>query len=113
MLEEVKDAIDVSDTKVVPLKTTFSSGEKAPGDLYDEKLKEIAGLDSNTNTKITSLVGITADVGLSGALLSDRQHHFYGSKGSVPEAFYTGISTVLSVSPVLCNYRALYIQVLL
>jgi hypothetical protein len=38
------------------LKTTFSSGEKAPGDLYDEKLKEIAGLDSNTNTKITSLM---------------------------------------------------------
>jgi hypothetical protein len=39
-------------------------------------------------------VGITADVGLSRALLSDRQCHFYGSKGSVPEAFYTGISTV-------------------
>jgi hypothetical protein len=53
-----------------------------------------------------SFVGITADVGLSRELLSDRQCHFYGSKGSVPEAFYTSISTVLSVSPVLCNYRA-------
>jgi hypothetical protein len=40
------------------------------------------------------------------ALLSDRQYHFYGSVRSVPEAFYAGISTVLSVSPVLCNYRA-------
>jgi hypothetical protein len=39
-------------------------------------------------------VGITADVGLSRALLSDQQCHFYGSFGSVPEAFYTGISTV-------------------
>jgi hypothetical protein len=51
-------------------------------------------------------VGITADVRLSRALLPDRQCHFYGSKGSVPEAFYTGISTVLPVSPVLCDYRA-------
>jgi hypothetical protein len=40
------------------------------------------------------------------ALLSDQQYHFYGSVRSVPEALYTGISTVLSVSPVLCNYRA-------
>jgi hypothetical protein len=32
--------------------------------------------------------------------------NFYKSKGSVPEAFYTSISTVLSVSPVLCDYRA-------
>ena len=40
------------------------------------------------------------------ALLSDRQYHFYGSVRSVPEALYTGISTVLSVSPVLCNYGA-------
>jgi hypothetical protein len=54
-------------------------------------------------------VGITADVGISRALLSDRQCHFYGSKGSVPEAFFTGISTVLAVSPVLCSYRALCI----
>jgi hypothetical protein len=54
--EEVKDAIEISDTKVAPLKTTFSSGEKAPGDLYDEKLEEIEGLDSNANTKITSLM---------------------------------------------------------
>jgi hypothetical protein len=43
---------------------------------------------------------------LSRALLSDQQYHFYGSKRSVPETVYTGISTVLSVSPVLCNYRA-------
>jgi hypothetical protein len=49
------------------------------------------------------IVGITADVGISRALFSDQQCHFYRSFGSVPEAFYTGISTVLSVSPVLCN----------
>jgi hypothetical protein len=48
---------------------------------------------------IKRIVGITADVGSSRALLSDRQCHFYGSVGSVPEAF-------IPVSPVLCNYRA-------
>jgi hypothetical protein len=52
-------------------------------------------------------IGITANVGLFKALLSNRQCHFYGSKGSVLEAFYTSISTVLPVSPVLCDYRAL------
>jgi hypothetical protein len=56
--------------------------------------------------QLIGFVGITADIGQSRALLSDRQCHFYGSYRSVPEAFYTGISTVLSVSPVLCNYRA-------
>jgi hypothetical protein len=58
-------------------------------------------------------VGITADVGPSRAVLSDRQCHFYGSVGSVPEAIYTGISTVLSVSRVLCNYRASCIYLLI
>jgi hypothetical protein len=58
----------------------------------------------NINTQV--VVGITADVGSSRALLSDRQCHFYRSVRSVPEAFYTGISTASSVSPVLCDYRA-------
>jgi len=54
-------------------------------------------------------VGIAADVGSSRHYLSDRQCHLYGSVGSVPEAFFAGISTVLSVSPVLCDYSKLSI----
>jgi hypothetical protein len=55
------------------------------------------------------VVGITADVGHSRHYLSDRLCRLYGSYGSVPEAYYAGISTVLSVSPVLCDHRALSI----
>jgi hypothetical protein len=57
------------------------------------------------------VVGITADVGSSRALLSDRLCHFYGSYRSVPEAFYTGISTVLSVSCFMQLQSIMYIVV--
>jgi hypothetical protein len=46
-------------------------------------------------------VGITADVGPSRALLSDRQCHFYGSVKSVPEAFYTGITCFMQLQSIM------------
>ena len=52
--------------------------------VLDDQLHCLCHLGYNT---ASVCVGITADVGPSRTLLSDRQCHFYGSVRSVPEAF--------------------------
>jgi hypothetical protein len=106
------DLLDVLDLQLSPSGFRHLSLEKPKTPAAPKAKKALVAKTTPVVRKsrkaVTSreAVGITADVGVSRALLSDRQCHFYGSKGSVPEAFYTGISTVLSVSPVLCIYRA-------